>query len=148
MDRKQMTAAEVNEMLNKQSGILGLAAIGSSDLRDVEQKIAEGHVQAKTAFETFCYRIQKYIGAYMAAMGGVDAIVFTAGIGENSDRVRAAVCSGLEGLGIVLDEQRNVFLNHGKGEINKPESRVRILIIPTNEELQIARETMGVLKPR
>jgi acetate kinase len=146
MDRKKMTVAEVNEMLNKKSGILGLAGIGSSDLRDVEQKITEGHAQAKTAFETFCYRIQKYIGAYMAAMGGVDAIVFTAGIGENSDRVRAAVCSGMEGLGIALDTRKNVSLNHAKGEISKPESRVRILIIPTNEELQIARETMEVLK--
>jgi acetate kinase len=78
-------------------------------------------------------------------MGGVDAIVFTAGIGENSDRVRASVCGGLEGLGIVMDEQKNVSLNHSKGEISKPESRVRILIIPTNEEVQIARETMEVL---
>jgi acetate kinase len=146
VDRKKMTVAEVNEMLNKKSGMLGLAAIGSSDLRDVEQKITEGNAQAKTAFETFCYRIRKYIGAYMAAMGGVDVIVFTGGIGENSDRARAAVCGGMEGLGIALDGEKNVSLNHSKGEISRPESRVRILIIPTNEELQIARETMEVLR--
>jgi len=145
MDRKGMTAAEVSEMLNKKSGMLGLADIGSGDLRDVEQRVLEGHAQARIAFDTFCYRIRKYIGAYMAAMGGVDAVVFTAGIGENSDKVRAAVCGGMEGLGIVLDEQKNVELNRTRGEISHPESRVRVLIIPTNEELQIARETMEVL---
>ena len=145
IERKQMTSAEVNEMLNKKSGLLGLAAVGSGDLRDVEQKISEGNAQAKTAFEAFCYRIRKYIGAYMAAMGGVDAIVFTAGIGENSEKVRAAVCEGMEGLGIMLDGEKNSSLNHSKGEISKPESNVRLFIIPTNEELQIARETMEVL---
>jgi acetate kinase len=148
MDHKQMTAAEVNEMLNKKSGMLGLADIGSSDLRDVEQKIKEGHAQAKVAFEAFCYRIRKYIGAYIAAMGGVDVIVFTAGIGENSEMVRAAACSGMERLGIVLDTLKNASLNHSKGEISKPESRVKILIIPTNEELEIAQETMEVLSSR
>jgi len=145
MERKKMAATEVNEMLNKKSGMLGLAAIGSSDLRDVEQKIKEGHAQARAAFEAFCYRIRKYIGAYIAVMGRVDVIVFTAGIGENSEMVRAAVCSGMEGLGIVLDAQKNASLNHSRGEISKPESRVKIFIIPTNEELQIARETMEVL---
>ena len=148
MEHKQMTVAEVHEMLNRKSGMLGLAGIGSSDLRDVEQKMMEGHAQAKAAFDAFCYRIRKYIGAYIAAMGGVDVIVFTAGIGENSDRVRAAVCRGMEGLGIVLDTQRNASLNRSMGEISKPESRVKILIIPTNEELQIARETMEVLNSR
>ena len=148
MERKQMTVAEVHEMLNRKSGMLGLAGIGSSDLRDVEQKMMEGHAQAKAAFDAFCYRIRKYIGAYIAAMGGVDVIVFTAGIGENSERVRATVCRGMEGLGIVLDTQRNASLNRSMGEISKPESRVKILIIPTNEELQIARETMEVLNSR
>jgi acetate kinase len=148
MDRKQMNAFEVNEMLNKKSGMLGLAAIGSSDLRDVEQKMAGGDAQAKTAFEVFCYRVRKYIGAYIAALGGVDVIVFTAGIGENSDKVRAAVCSGMEGLGIELDALRNASLDHLKGVISKPGSRTKILIIPTNEELQIARETMEVLNTR
>ena len=148
LERKHMTVAAVNEMLNKKSGLLGLAAIGSSDLRDIEQKIREGHAQAKAAFEAFCYRIRKYIGAYIAAMGGVDSIVFTAGIGENSEMVRAGVCSGLEGLGIVLDAQKNASLNRSRGEISKPESKVKILIIPTNEELQIARETMEVLNSR
>ena len=148
MERKGMTIAEVNEMLNKKSGMLGLADIGSSDLRDVEQKIMEGHVQAKEAVEVFCYRIRKYIGAYIAAMGGVDIVVFTAGIGENSDMVRSSVCCGMEGLGIVLDTQKNAALKHSEREISKPKSKVKILIIPTNEELEIARETMEVLHSR
>jgi acetate kinase len=145
LEHKQMATEEVNELLNKKSGMLGLADIGSSDLRDVEQKIMEGNVHAKVAFEVFCYRIKKYIGAYIAAMGGVDIIIFTAGIGENSDRVRASVCQQMEGLGIILDTQKNIALNRSKGEISKQESKVKILIIPTNEELEIARETMDVL---
>ncbi|MHB9074256.1 MAG: acetate/propionate family kinase [Desulfobaccales bacterium] len=145
MDRKNMSAAEVNEMLNRKSGILGLAGIGSSDLRDITRKVAEGHRQAKAALEVFCYRIRKYIGAYIAALGGVDAIVFTAGIGENSKMVRDWTCAGLEDLGIVLDQDKNAALNGGEGEIHKPESHVKLLIVPTNEELEIARETRAVL---
>ncbi len=112
MDRKNMSAAEVNEMLNKKSGILGLAGIGSNDVRDLEKKIGEGHKQAEECLDVFCYRIRKYIGSYLAAMGGVDAIVFTAGIGENSATVRARVCEGMEGLGVVLDPGKNLALNH------------------------------------
>jgi acetate kinase len=148
MERKRMSVAEVNEMLNRKSGLLGLAGIGSSDLRDVEQKMLAGHAQARAAFEAFCYRIRKYVGAYTAAMGGVDAIVFTAGIGENSERVRAAVCSGLQGMGIALDPERNASRNGSAADISSPESRVKILIVPTNEELQIARETIEVLNAR
>ena len=145
MDRKNMDAAEVNEMLNKKSGILGLADIGSNDLRDVEKKVADGHKQAEKCLDVFCYRIRKYIGSYLAAMGGVDAIVFTAGIGENSATVRVRVCAGLEGLGIMLDQGKNKALNGSGGEIHRPESRVKILIIPTNEELEIARATVALL---
>ncbi len=148
MERKGMTAPEVSEMLNKKSGLLGLAGIGSSDLRDVEQKMLEGHGQAQAAFDAFCYRIRKYIGAYMAVMGGVDAVVFTAGIGENSARVRAKVCEGLEALGIALDPARNASSNRSGADISRPESRVKVLVIPTNEELQIARETLQVLQAR
>jgi acetate kinase len=145
LKNKKMAIEEVNELLNKKSGMLGLANVGSSDLRDVEQKILEGNASAQIAFEVFCYRIKKYIGAYIAAMGGADIIIFTAGIGENSDRVRAYVCNDMEGLGIILDTEKNVTLNNSRGDISKPESKVKILIIPTNEELEIARETMDVL---
>lgn len=146
IERKGMTPSEVSELLNKKSGLLGLAAIGSSDLRDVEEKMLEGHPHARAAFETFCHRVRKYIGAYLAVMGGVDAIVFTAGIGENSSRVRASVCEGMEGLGIALDARKNASSNRSAADVSKPESRVRILVIPTNEELQIARETLEVLQ--
>ncbi|HSR13630.1 MAG TPA: acetate kinase [Thermodesulfobacteriota bacterium] len=146
LERTAMAPAEMNEMLNKKSGMLGLAGIGSSDMRDIEQKIRGGHGDAKTAFDAFCYRIQKYIGAYIAAMGGVDALVFTAGIGENSEMVRAGVCTGLEGLGIVLDPGKNASMNRTRAEIHDPKSQVKILIVPTNEELQIARETVEVLE--
>jgi acetate kinase len=145
MERRNMSANEVKELLNKKSGIFGLAGLGSSDFRDIEQKAAEGHEQARDALDAFCYRIRKYIGSYMAAMGGMDALVFTAGIGENSPEVRELACTGMEDLGIVLDREKNKVLNRLKGEIHKPESRVPILIVPTNEELQIARETMESL---
>lgn len=145
LEQKQMTIEEVNEMLNKKSGMLGLADIGSSDLRDVEQKILEGNISAEVALEVFCYRIKKYIGAYIAAMGGVNIIIFTAGIGENSNQVRASVCHDMEEMGIILDAEKNISLNNSKGDISKPESKVKILIIPTSEELEIARETMDVL---
>jgi acetate kinase len=145
MERKNMSASAVNEMLNKKSGILGLADIGSNDLRDVEKKVAGGHKQAEKCLDVFCYRIRKYIGSYVAALGGVDAVVFTAGIGENSTTVRARVCAGMEGLGVALDPVKNTALNGAKGEIHKSESRVKILIIPTNEELEIARATLAVL---
>lgn len=145
MERKKMSPDEVNEMLNKQSGILGLAGIGSSDFRDITRKVAEGHQQSMDALDVFCYRVRKYIGAYMAAMGGVDAIVFTAGIGENSQMVRDWTCTGMERLGIALDQVKNAALNGSEGEIHKQESRVKILIVPTNEELEIARETLQVI---
>lgn len=148
MERKGMTVSEVSEMLNQKSGLLGLAGIGSSDLRDLEQKMLEGHRQAQAAFDAFCYRIRKYIGAYLAVMGGLDAIVFTGGIGENSASVRARVCENLEGLGIVLDVRKNASSNRAGADISKPESQVRILVIPTHEELQIARETLEVLQAR
>lgn len=145
MDHKNMSAAEINDLLNKRSGILGLAGVGSADLRDVEDKVMEGHKQAEIGFDTFCYRIRKYVGAYMAALGGVDGIIFTAGVGENSDMVRARVCEGMEGLGISIDLEKNLELNRKEGEIQKPESRVKIIILPTNEELEIARQTVDVL---
>ncbi len=148
MDRKKMTASEVSEMLNKQSGLLGLAGIGSSDMRDIEEKAGQGHIRAKACMEAFCYRIRKYIGAYMAAMGGLDGIIFTGGIGENSKTVRFDICREMEGLGIALDPEMNEALNRLEGEIQKPGSPVKILIIHTDEELEIARETLSVLNTR
>ncbi len=146
MEHKKLDYHEINDLLNKKSGLLGLAGIGSGDLRDIEDAAAEGNKQAEIALKAFTYRIRKYIGSYVAAMGGVDALVFTAGVGENSDVVRAMVCEGLEGLnGIKLDPEKNLALNRKKGEIQAVDSRVKIVIIPTNEELEIAEQTVEVL---
>ncbi len=145
MRQQGLTAPEVDRLLNHQSGLLGLAGIGSSDLRDIEQQAAQGHERCALALEAFCYRIQKYIGAYAAAMGGLDVLVFTAGIGNNSSLVRAKVCQDLEFLGLSLDPALNERLNHGEGEIQGPPSRVKIMTIPTNEELEIARQTRELL---
>ena len=140
MDHTGMTAPEVNTMLNKESGLLGLSGL-SRDMRDLEKAASEGNKRAITALNCFAYRIRKYIGAYAASMGGLDSIVFTAGIGENSSKIRAMVCSGLEFLGARIDAQRNSGPG-GERLISRDDSNVKILIVPTNEELMIARDTM------
>jgi len=139
-----MSAAEVGKMLNKQSGLLGLAGVGSSDMRDVLAARAEGNKQADLAFRAYAYRIRLYVGAYAAAVGKLDAVVFTGGIGENSPDVRSEVCHGLECLGIEYD----VELNKAKtpdGDIAKAGMERRILIIATQEDTMIARETASVV---
>ncbi len=143
MDRTGLTTPEVNTILNKESGLLGLSGI-SSDVRDLEEAASEGNERAITALNCFAYRIRKYIGAYAASMGGLDSIVFTAGIGENSSKIRAMVCRGLEFLGAKIDAERNA----GQGSerlISSDDSDVKILIVPTNEELLIARDTMKLI---
>ena len=140
-----MSIAEIDRVLNKHSGLLGIA--GANDLRDIESRSAAGDVSARLAFDMYTYRIKKYIGAYTAVLGRVDALVFTAGVGENSDLVRAAACEGLEPLGYVLDAEKNRAGRRGAvTEIQAPGSRSRILIVPTNEELEIARQTAGILR--
>ena len=131
-------------VLNKQSGVFGLSNGVSSDFRDLTAAAAEGQKPAKIALEVFAYRVAKYIGAYTAAMNGVDNIVFTAGIGENVCSVREEVCSYLGFLGIELDKEAN----DKRGEeimISTPESKVKVFVVPTNEELAIARETVALL---
>ncbi len=131
-------ADRVDRLINKEGGLLALA--GVSDMRDVEARAAAGDSPAQTAFEVFCYRIIKYIGAYAAAMNGVHAIAFTAGIGENSPAVRSRVCASLGYLGVEIDEDAN---RAGKGErcISTPGSRVKVYVVPTDEERVIAEET-------
>jgi len=138
------TAAEIDTIINKESGLLGISGI-TSDMRDITEAVMQGHARALLALEVFCYRIRKYIGAYAAAMGGVDAIVFTAGIGENVPVVRERVCRDLEFLGIELDQERNCTF-HGQGDIATPSSSTRVFLIPTNEERMIARETLRVVE--
>jgi acetate kinase len=150
MKHKKIGYEEINELLNKQSGLLGVAGIGSSDLRDILSAKASGNHQAGIAIKTFTYRIKKYIGAYIAAMGGVDAIVFTAGIGENSPLIRESICTGLQrtnGLKIILDPEKNKAGNNKLGEIQSCLSRVKILVVPTNEAREIAQQTLQLLQP-
>jgi acetate kinase len=148
MEHHRLSPAAMSDLLNKRSGLLALAGIGSNDMRDVIAAAEGGDSRASVALDVFCYRIRKYIGAFAAAMGGLDVLVFTAGIGENSPEVRRRVCTGLEeaeGFGIVLDAQRNALASNQSRAIQTESSRVRVLVVPTNEELEIARETLQLL---
>ena len=136
----------IMNVLNKKSGVFGLSGEISSDFRDLTGAMAEGDKKAKIALEVFAYRVAKYIGAYAAAMNGVDDIVFTAGIGENVSYVREQVCSYLGYLGVDLDPDANEKFRGEQGEITKPGCKVRVFVIPTNEELAIARETLALVK--
>ncbi|MFH2091902.1 MAG: acetate kinase [Pseudomonadota bacterium] len=141
----KMTLSQIDTLLNKQSGLKGVC--GSNDMREVIEKYKAGDQKAQLAFDMYAYRIKKYIGAYYAILGGLDALVFTAGIGENSSEVRSSCLSGLNHLGIVLDEAKNNERSRQARAIQTSESSVSILVIPTNEELKIARETLMVLEP-
>ena len=136
----------IMNVLNKKSGVFGLSGEISSDFRDLTGAMAEGDKKAKIALEVFAYRVAKYIGAYAAAMNGVDDIVFTAGIGENVSYVREQVCSYLGYLGVELDPDANEKFRGEQGEITKPGCKVRVFVIPTNEELAIARQTLALVK--
>lgn len=135
---------EMSELLNKKSGLLGISGV-SSDMREVFDAIEAGNKRAKLAFDIYCYRIKKYIGAYAAAMGGCDAIVFTAGVGENQSTVREQACEGLEFMGIKLDKEKNAAVHGEEAVISAPDSRVKVVVIPTNEELVIATDTMNLV---
>ena len=142
--KEDLDIAGLMNMLNKKSGVFGLSNNLSSDFRDLEAGANEGNVPAKIALEVFCYRVAKYVGGYVAAMNGVDAIAFTAGIGENAGIVREKVMSYLGYLGIELDAEANAK----RGEeitISTPDSKVTVMVIPTNEELAIARETVALV---
>lgn len=141
MKQANMTAAEVNRILNKESGIYGISGV-SSDFRDVENVAGENE-RAALALKAFYYQVTKYIGAYAAVMNGVDLIVFTAGLGENSKETRAEICSSLGYLGLELDPEKNNIQGQ-EAEISAASSRVKVYVIPTNEELMIARDTAKI----
>ena len=143
IEQKGMSAAAVKELLTKNSGMLGLS--GHSDLREIEALASSGNTAAQQALELNTYRIQKYIGAYTAALGGLDALVFTAGIGENSSAMRAQICEGLSFFGIYLDSELNQKRLPGIRNIASKRSSVPVLIVPTNEELAIAQKVYGLL---
>jgi acetate kinase len=140
-ERKKMSLADINTALQKKSGLLGLSGV-SNDMRNLTEAAAGGNEQAKLAIEVFAYRVRKYIGAYAAAMGKLDAVVFTGGIGENARLVRRLICQGLEILGIHFDAAANESAPRGvESDIAAAGSKVRLLVIPTNEEIVIARDT-------
>ena len=142
-NKEGKTVNEVLDILNKKSGILGMSGI-SSDFRDVQKAQGEGDHNAHVAIEAFIYRVAKYIGAYVAAMNGVDAIAFTAGVGENDKPIRGAVCSYLGYLGVEIDDEKNKVRGE-RAMISTPASKVKVMVIPTNEELAIARETLALV---
>lgn len=145
INKEDLTLNEVNSMLNKHSGLLAVSGI-SSDFRVVVQAMEEGNENARLAFEMYAYRIRKYIGAYTAAMDGLDAVVFTAGVGENSDILRKKVCENLTFFGIKLDEERNAVRSDQPRKITSDDSRTAVLVVPTNEELLIARDTYRIVR--
>ena len=145
MDKLGKTPQQMADYLNKESGVLGISGI-SSDMRDVEAAAKEGNERAKLALQMYAYRIKKYIGAYAAAMGGVDVIVWTAGVGENQTGMRADACEGLEFLGIEIDRDKNAAVRSREELISTPESKVKVYVVPTDEEIVIARDTMEIVK--
>lgn len=145
MDKKGWSAAEMDNYMNKKCGFLGISGI-SSDSRDVEKAMKEGDERAQLTYDMLCYQIKKYIGSYSAAMGGLDAIVFTAGIGEHAPYIREHALEGLEYLGVKLDLDRNSFGHSGDPvKISADDSRVAVYMIPTNEELVIANDTEHIV---
>ena len=145
MEKANLTAAEVNDLMNKQSGLLGISGI-SNDLRSVRQASEEGDERAQLAYDMYSNSAKKYIGQYIAVMGGVDGIVLTAGVGENCDKMRRMIFAGLQPLGIKIDLEKNRKGLRGEREISTDDSEVRIVIIPTDEEYMIARDTYQLVK--
>lgn len=139
-----LDADGMSNLLNKKSGVLGVSGV-SSDMREIDAAAAEGNELAKTALEMYNYRIKKYVGAYTAAMGGCDIIVFTAGVGENQSSMREEVCENMEWMGVKLDKAKNSTIHGEEAVISTPDSKVTVVVIPTDEELMIATDTMNLL---
>ena len=144
MEKENLDAAAVNALINKKSGVMGVSGV-SSDMRDIEAAIAEGNERAKLALDMFEYRLLKYIGAYTAALNGVDVLVFTGGIGENQKQTRDYICRGLEFLGVKYDAELNARSRGEEIELSTPYSKVRVVVIPTDEELTIASDTVALV---
>ncbi len=142
--QKDLSIQEMDHVMNKQSGLKGVC--GFNDMRDVHAAREKGDARAQLAFDMFCYRIKHYIGAYYAVLGNVDALAFTAGIGENDEHVREKSCEGLEALGIAIDSAVNLKRAKGARDLSKSGSRVKVFVVPTNEELEIATQVMDLIK--
>jgi len=144
MDKEMLGTESASTLFNKHSGVLGVSGV-SSDMRDLDKAINEGNEHAKLALRMYQYRIKKYIGSYLAALGGTDAIVFTGGVGENSDTTRAAACSGMEWMGIIIDQEINAKTHGEEKIISTPDSAIKVVVIPTDEEFMIASDTMEII---
>jgi acetate kinase len=145
MGREELNAAEASSLMNKHSGLLGLSGL-SSDMRTLLEAEEKGNDRAKLAIDVFCYRLRKYIAAYVGALGGVDALVFAGGIGENSPAVRERTLQGLDSVGLSLDSARNGAAQGTEAEISPEDARSRVYVVPTNEELLIARDAFRIVK--
>ncbi len=145
LQRKGLKAAEISTLLNKKSGLLGVSGL-SNDVRDLEEAAHDGHKRASLALDVFAYRIRKYIGSYMAILPGVDGIVFTGGIGENGWLMRERILNNLDHLGIQVDQIQNRMIVGKEGEIQSPDSKLKVFVIPTNEEIAIANDTYQLSK--
>ena len=141
--REGLTSEELDTLMNKKSGLLGIG--GFSDARDIHSAIEKGDERAKLALDMFVHRVKKYIGSYVAELNGADALVFTAGLGENDDIFRSLACKDMDYLGIKIDEEKNKGLRGKDADISAPDSKVKVLILPTNEELMIARDTYEIV---
>ncbi len=144
MEKENMDGHALSKMVNSESGVLGVSGV-SSDMREIENAIEEGNERAILAMNMYDYRIKKYIGAYAAAMGGVDVLVFTGGVGENQDSTRAVTCRGLDFMGIEVDEALNKGMRGKEMLISTPNSKVKVIVVPTDEELMIAKDTLELL---
>ena len=144
MTKHNLSAEELQQLINKQSGVLGVSGI-SSDMREIEAAVAAGNERAILALDMYMLRITKYIGAYAAEMGGVDIIVFTGGVGENQTGLRYDVCSTLGFMGVELDKEVNAGVRGEDAVISTPDSKVKVCVIPTDEELMIARDTEEIV---
>jgi len=147
IDKEKLTAKEIENLLNRSSGLLGISGM-SNDVRDIQREADGGNARARLALEIFAYRAKKYVGAYAAAMGGLDAIVFTGGIGENDPTIRSMICADLEFLGLRLDVGLNASTSRDARAISSSDSNVKVLVIPTNEELVIAMETIRLVEDK
>jgi acetate kinase len=144
MNREELDIATANTLINKHSGMIGITGV-SSDMREVREAAANGNARAILGLDMYHYRIKKYIGSYAAALGGVDILVFTGGVGENSDQTRYEVCKNMEYMGLDFDFDANKGVRSNEALISKPSSKVKVLIVPTNEELVIAQDTMEIV---
>ena len=144
-ESRGMELAEINQLLQRKSGLLGVSGV-SNDLREIMEAAAAGDHRAELAIDIYAYRVRKYIGSYLAALGGADAIVFTGGVGENGIDMRRRILQGLDRLGMVFDAERNEACQGREGDISAPNSPIKLLVIPTNEELLIARDTRDLLQ--